>query len=253
VSDTRGPGSPPAENPLDVLAQAAPAEKHPTKAAASSSSARRASGPADGGPPTEPVAAAPPRTARNLTKARRNPKPTPAAARGAGATITGIILVLVAVGIGAVLLTMGYDREKGLVTSPPTNPSDSTSTLVPNSPVGNAPGLPSSTNSSLKPPSAVVVKVGKAGAPEGVASAGAEKLKSAGYTQSAAFDSSQSLAASKVFYQPGFQAEAGEVAKVFKIPDSAVAAMPNPPPDPLISAGANVVVLLGPEARNDTN
>jgi hypothetical protein len=282
MSDTgsSGDGSR-SDNPLDVLAQAGAAERRPVKRSSSPASSPDASDrrttspraeadPGDSGPPTQPVAtamgpaddaadadagpgaASPPRTSRNLTRARRNPKPTPAAAKGAGATVTGIVLVLVAVAIGAVLLSMGYDREQGLVTAPRTTPSESTSTLVPNSPVGNVPGVPSGTNAVLKAPSTIVVKVGKAGAPEGVASADAQKLKNAGYTLATAFDSPANLPASQVYFQPGFQGEALEVAKVFKIPESAVLPMPNPPPDPTGGTPANVIVLLGQEARAET-
>jgi hypothetical protein len=250
VSD---PGARDSDNPLDVLAQAG---GRPTRRPQE----RQERAVRDPGPPTEPVAptsassstSSPPRTSRNLTRPRRTPKPTPPGAKGTGATVTGFILVLVAVVIGLVLLNRGYDREAGLVSAPATVPEESTTTLVPNAPVGNLPGLPSSTNSPLKAPSSVVVKVGKAGAPEGVASADAQKLKNAGYTQSSAFDSSQTVQASKIYFQPGFQGEAAEVAKVFKIPDSAVAPMSNPPPDPLGTPPANILVLLGPEARSES-
>jgi hypothetical protein len=262
MSDPRPPDAPdPAgprsdnDNPLEVLAQAGsppadPPERRATKR--SPAAPTRAARPADeAGPPTEPVAA-PPRTARTLTKPRRTPKPTPDAAKGASATLSGFLLVLAAVAIGAVLLTQGYTRESGLVTSPETAPTEATTTLVPNSPVGNLPGLPSGTNAPLRPPSAIVVKVGKAGAPEGVATADTQKLKNAGYSQASAFDANQAVPSSVVYYQPGFQGEAGEVAKVFKIPDTGVKAMPNPPPEPLGTPPADVMVLLGPEARSET-
>jgi len=107
----------------------------------------------------------------------------------------------------------------------------------------------SATTVALKPPSQVSVVVAKAGAPEGVASAGAEKLRTAGYPAQAK-NAQNDVPTGKVYFQPGFQGEAVEIGKVFKIPESSVQPIPSPNPEPNLPA-SNVLVLLGPEARKD--
>lgn len=150
-----------------------------------------------------------------------------------------------AVVIGVVLLLKGYERDdttQGL-------DADVTTTLpFATRPTGTVP-VGSATSVSLKPPSQVTVIVAKAGAPQGVATAGSEKLKSAGY-KSAPKDATITVPASTVYFMPGFQAEAVEVARVFKIPESSVQAMPSPPPEPALTP-RDVLVLLGPESRKD--
>lgn len=180
---------------------------------------------------------------------RRPPKPTPAAARGASASLTGFLLVLFAVVIGVLLLYKGYDREGTLgPIAPPTSAESSTTVPFATNPTGGVPGG-NATTVPLKPPSQVNVVVAKAGAPDGVATADSEKLKSAGY-KSQPKDAQNSVPTSKVYFQPGFQGEAVEIGKVFKIPESSVQAIPNPNPEPNLPP-SNVLVLLGPEARKD--
>src|SRR5262249_5141423 len=133
------------------------------------------------------------------------------------------------------------EREGNIVAGPVAIQETTTSTLIPTGTAVTLPGNPGANTPGLRPPSQVVVRVGKAGAPEGQATANSDKLKAAGY-QSTPFDSSKTETASKVYYTAGFQGEAAEIAKTLSLPPTSVAAMPEPPPDPL--NGANVLVLL---------
>ena len=153
-----------------------------------------------------------------------------AAARGAG-------LLLVAVVIGILLLRSGggdpYSRAVN-VGSPQASPL---TTLPPTATTVTFP---------LRNPADVVVLPANGTATAGAAAATGAKLKAAGYNVLAAGNTTKAATASNVFYAAGYEREAGVVAQLLGLPDSAVQPMPAPPPVADLRGSFNLVVV-GPD------
>jgi hypothetical protein len=174
-------------------------------------------------------------------------RPTPAEAVGGRATLWGAVLVAVAVLCGVVLLARGYDLDGGLVSSQPVQGPSTTST-VPGAGNPTAPLLPTtSTTAAIHPQSEVTVRVLNAGAKAGRAGDFTSKLKAAGYSKAAAGDAPKPVTTTQVYWTPGYQDNANEVARTLGLAQAAVLQIPEPPPAPL--NGANVMVLVGPDVK----
>jgi len=78
------------------------------------------------------------------------------------------------------------------------------------------------------------------------------RLKAAGYDVLAASNTDNPASTSNVFFNPGFDREAQVVAQLLGLPDSAIQAMPTPPPVS-DTRGADVIVVVGPDLARQGN
>lgn len=158
--------------------------------------------------------------------------------RSAGAAAgRGALLLAVAVALGIVLLQAADDPPPGQDVTAGRNPGGTTATTT-------APEAPTTTL-PLRPPAQVKVVVVNG---SGVAKAAANtstRLEPAGYNLLAPVDGT-TAEASSVFFTPGFEREAAEIATQLELPADAAKAMPDPPPVADLRE-ANVVVHVGPE------
>jgi hypothetical protein len=102
------------------------------------------------------------------------------------------------------------------------------------------------TTASARPASAVKVLVANGSNVRGLAGLIATKLHTAGYNTLAVVNATQQVAASVVYYQPGYQKEAALVGQVLALAPTAVQATPSPPPVTNLST-ANILVVAGPD------
>jgi hypothetical protein len=105
--------------------------------------------------------------------------------------------------------------------------------------------------SELKAPQTVQVVAGNGSKVGGLAGKTSQFLAKNGYTQVVATDSLQPVTASVVYFNPGYQANAQQVAQLLNLQSSQVQALPsgatltkNQP------STAGVVILIGPELAN---
>lgn len=168
----------------------------------------------------------------------------PARAGGAGnnAAFRGALLIAAAVILGAVLLAQGFS-DNG---SSPTSSGPSTTVKHSSTP-------PSSTPASISQahdPAQVKVLVLNGSGKSGVAKTVADALKAANYTTLDPGNAKGgTVSQSVVYYVPGYDVDAANVATKLGLPATAVQAMPSPVPasvgDP---QDANVVVVVGTDA-----
>ncbi len=149
------------------------------------------------------------------------------------------MLVAAAVIIGAVLLAKGFDNNvdadggagPGEATTTTAGDGTTTSATVPPQP---------------HPVNEVKVFVLNGGGPPQIAGTDTTVLNSKGYVTVPADNSPVDVPASVVYFAVGYDADAPAVATALGLPATAVQALPDPPPfDP---QGANIVVILGPDA-----
>ena len=158
-----------------------------------------------------------------------------------GALARGIALIVVAVILGVILLqaTNGPDPFS---TGTGALGNDETTTT-------SAPITERTTTTSAPPdtidPSTITVLVANGASVAGLAGDLTDMVAEAGFETAAATDADEDVETSTVYFTPGFEDAANAVAGVFD-PVPEVAPLPDPPPvDDL--AGANVVVVAGPE------
>jgi hypothetical protein len=178
--------------------------------------------------------------------ARRRPaEPTANPARGAA-------LVVIAVLVGLFLLRNGLDTSEAVTTNAD-NSSDSS-----DSSDGTDDGSGDTTTSTTvagRPAAEVPTIVLNDSGVAGAAGKYSDALAAAGYQltnpDGANADTEGDAAVTAIYFAPGFEVEAAEVAAVIGAPDTVVpAAMPTTPPGPI--AGASVVVVLGIDLANVT-
>ena len=160
-----------------------------------------------------------------------------------GAALRGAGLLAVAVILGIVLLRNGggdpYSRALRTVGSPTpevtVRPPTATTITVP-----------------VRAPSDVKVLPANGTSVSGAGLTTFNRLKQAGYNVLAASNTTAPANASAVFFNPGFDREARVVAQLLGLPDSAVQAMPTPPPVS-DTRGADVIVVVGPDLAKQGN
>jgi hypothetical protein len=160
-----------------------------------------------------------------------------------GAALRGAGLLAVAVILGIILLRSGggdpYSRSIRTVVSPTpeitVRPPTATTITVPVRTPGDVKVLPTNGTSTAGAGTAIFTR-----------------LKQAGYNVLAATNTTSPAATSNVFYNPGFEREARVVAQLLGLPDSAVQAMPTPPPVS-DTRGADVIVVVGPDLARTAN
>lgn len=162
-----------------------------------------------------------------------------------GALVRGIILVAVAVVLGVILLQATDDpipEDSAGGERPPVAADATTTTTV----AEEEPPTVTPTTVPLDP-STITVLVANGAGVSGLAGDVTELVAEAEFETAAPTDvtDGEEVEESVVYYSPGFEEAAMAVAAVFD-PAPEVAALPDPPPvDDL--AGANVVVLAGPD------
>jgi hypothetical protein len=168
-------------------------------------------------------------------------------AGGGAAAMRGFLLIGVGVLIGAALLINSYsggstgplDTSSGQTTGTGKGATSTTG-------VGGSTTMPAPV---LHPPASVKVLVLNGSGKSGVAKAGADALKPAGFTTLDPTNAKSTVATSVVYAAPGFEADAIAVAGLLGLPPTAVKPLTVPPPaevgDP---ADAAVVAVLGPES-----
>ncbi|HWH35960.1 MAG TPA: LytR C-terminal domain-containing protein [Acidimicrobiales bacterium] len=163
-----------------------------------------------------------------------------------GAVLRGVALIVVAVVLGIVLLqatddplpldTAGGDGEPGV--------TEATTTTA------ASPALPTTTTPPVTAldPSTITVLVANGAGIAGLAGDVTELVDEAGFVTATPTDvrAGASAEESTVYYTPGFEEAASAVAEVLD-PVPSVAPLPDPPPVSDL-AGANVVVVAGPDA-----
>ena len=163
-------------------------------------------------------------------------------ASGGNAAFRGALLIAAAVILGAVLLAQGFsDSGKPTTSSGPTTTVRHSSTP------------PSSTPASITQahdPAQVKVLVLNGSGKSGVAKTVADTLKAANYTTLDPGNAKGgTVTQSIVYFVPGYDVDAANVATKLGLPPTAVQAMPSPVPasvgDP---KDANVVVVVGTDA-----
>jgi len=160
-----------------------------------------------------------------------------------GAALRGAGLLAVAVILGIILLRNGggdpYSRALQTIGSPTpevTVPRPTATTLT----------VP------VRTPENVKVLPANGTSTSGAGTAVFNRLKQAQYNVLAASNTTNPSSTSNVFFNPGFDREARVVAQLLGVPDSAVQAMPTPPPvgD---TRGADVIVVVGPDLAKAAN
>lgn len=170
--------------------------------------------------------------------------------KSAGAALArGVALVAVAVILGIVLL-QATDGPEPLDTTGGTDPPPAAGVTTTTGAEEESPPLTPTTDPPLDP-STITVLVANGAGVSGLAGDVTDTVAEAGFEVAPATDVSagEEVDESVVYFTPGFEEAAAAVAAVFD-PVPEVAALPDPPPvDDL--AGANVVVVAGPELAEE--
>jgi len=156
--------------------------------------------------------------------------------------LRGAVLIGVAVLLGALLLAQSF-KDGG---SPVSAGGTTTSTVKRTETSTTAPAVPQPHD-----PATVKVLVLNASGKSGVAKAGADQLKAANYTtlDPANAATSKAIATSVVYFTPGYDADAQQIAAKLGLSPSAVQPLPSPPPPEIGDPrDANIVVLIGTDA-----
>jgi LytR cell envelope-related transcriptional attenuator len=165
-------------------------------------------------------------------------RPPSGPARGSS-PMRGVVLVAVAAVLGFFVLRAIDDTGGGPSIADLEAASDTT----------GAPDTAGSTDTTAapqaRPPGEVVVLVANASGIQGAAGAQSEAISAGGYQVLEPTNSPTEVEATQVLATAGFEADAAALAAAIGAPETAVAAMPEPPPFDL--TGANVVVMLGPD------
>jgi hypothetical protein len=178
-----------------------------------------------------------------MTATRKRASSGDAGGDGSGSTFRGALLIGVAVIVGVVLLGKGF--ESGVLSSDSSTPSEEEASG------DNGDGGDDATTSTTVTPTThataqVRVIVLNGGGPPGSAGATRTTLSAAGYTTLDATDTEPDVAASVVYYTPGFEADAAAIAAAIGI-TAAPQPMPEPPPQNTPVGQVDVVVVLGPD------
>jgi hypothetical protein len=167
-------------------------------------------------------------------------RPPTGPARGTS-PVRGVVLVAVAVVLGFFILRAIDDTGDGSAIAD-FELADGGGTTE----GGETPPPSDTTAPAPRPPGEVIVLVANASGVQGAATAQSESIASGGYQILPAGNAPDAVEATQVLPIAGFEAEAAALATAIGAPEGAVQPMPDPPPvDDL--AGANVLVLLGPD------
>jgi hypothetical protein len=165
-------------------------------------------------------------------------RPPTGPARG-GSPVRGVVLVAVAVVLGFFVLRAIDDTGSGTPVAG-SDPTGSETTAG-----GDTTEAPGTTAPPARAPAEVIVIVANASGVQGAAAEQTEAIQGGGYQVAAAANAPDAVEATQVMPVPGFEAEAAVLAADIGAAEGAVVPLPDPPPVDL--AGANILVLLGPD------
>ena len=151
----------------------------------------------------------------------------------------GVILVAVAAVLGFFVLRAVDDTGGGPSTAEieaAASTEGSTDTSAP---------ATETTAPPARPPGEVVVLVANASGVQGAAGAQSEAIQAGGYQILPAANAAENVESTQVLATAGFEADAAALAAQIGAPPESVVPVPDPPPVDL--AGANVLVMLGPD------
>ncbi len=158
----------------------------------------------------------------------------------------GLAVVLVALAFGflwsaqRLYSTVRNDTVSTVVPDPVVSTESTTSSTT----EGDA-GTTSTTLPELRPNSEITIRVVNGAGIGGVAGYQTSLLQGEGYTMETAGNVGQISGAGQVYYLPGYEAEALQVAQFLQLTETSVAAMPDPvPADP---GTAQILVIAGPD------
>jgi len=162
----------------------------------------------------------------------------------------GLLIVLLAVVIGIMLLARAVGTDSGTVA---TTGGDSVAEGDAGGKDGPASTVaaPTTTASTIPPkkePASVVVLVANGRGVKGAAKANADALRVQNYNVLSPADYPTTEAATSVYFQAGFQADAIAIAKVLNIDVAKVKELPTTPL-PVDVKNANVIVVLGADGQ----
>jgi hypothetical protein len=157
--------------------------------------------------------------------------------------VRGVVLVAVAVVIGFFVLRALDDTGAGPAAVDTTD-TEGTEATEGDEAAGSE-ATTETTGTPARPPTEVVVLVANASGVQGAAGAQSETLQAGGYQVLPADNAPDQVETTQVLPAEGYEAEAAVLAALIGAPEGAVQPMPDPPPVDL--AGANVLVLLGPD------
>jgi hypothetical protein len=152
----------------------------------------------------------------------------------AGGSVRGALLVAIAVVIGLVLIRSGLDTDQALSagdggSGTTTTEEDATTTTV-----------------AARPPAEVTVLVANGSGVDGAAARLTATIASQGYA-TATETNSERVPNTTVYFVEGYDREAAALAQALS-PNAAPATAPMPAPPPVTDlAGAQVLVVLGPD------
>jgi hypothetical protein len=154
--------------------------------------------------------------------------------------VRGVVLVAVAVVLGFFILRAIDDTGSGIGTVD-TGSADGSGTTA----AGESPAASDTTAPAPRPPGEVIVIVANASGVQGAAAAQTEAIQGGGYQVAPAANAPDQVESTQVLPTAGFEAEAAALAAAIGAGEGAVQPLPEPPPVDL--AGANILVLLGPD------
>ncbi len=166
-------------------------------------------------------------------------RPPTGPARGTS-PVRGVVLVAVAVVLGFFILRAIDDTGGG----PGIGDTESAGE-VETTDGSETPPASDTTAPAPRPPGEVIVLVANASGVQGAAAEQTTTIQGGGYQVLPAGNAENQVETTQVLPIAGFEAEAAALATAIGAPEGAVQPMPDPPPVDL--AGANVLVLLGPD------
>jgi hypothetical protein len=169
--------------------------------------------------------------------------PDDGSSRHAGGIQVGraVILVGIAAIVGIVLLHRGTSGATRVASSATT-----TTTVKGGGGTTRTTVTTPTTTLPVHPPAQVKVLVANGSGVTGLAGLVSTRLRTGGYDTLASVNANQRVAASVVYYAPGYQREAAILAQSLGLAPTSVQPMPTPPP--VASLGtANVLVVAGPD------
>ena len=201
----------------------------------------------DQGPPPGARQGRPPagRAPAKKTAARPPAGRPPSGGESDQQTLLGGALIGLAVLIGLVLLVKGFSDDDGSVAAVDPDATSTSITVDRDAAPTVDPSETTTTTSARRDPASVNVLVANGSGVSGVAGQTAEALGSLGYTIVDTANASP-VSATQVLYAGEAEADALGVAEALGLDAAAVAPVPDPPPVPDL-AGADVVVIVGPD------
>ncbi|MGH9188016.1 MAG: LytR C-terminal domain-containing protein [Acidimicrobiales bacterium] len=173
---------------------------------------------------------------------------------GGTAAMRGALLIAFAVVLGVGLLANSFDDEPRSTASPDDG-GQTDGTGSGNGDDGNDTTETSEPETASTHPTAEVTAFalnGSGGTLQGVAGQTTDRLVALGYN-TVPGDNTDPVTASVIYYLAGYEGDALEVASALGIAETAVLAMPTPPPVPGGDLkGAQIVVVIGPDYQPPT-